>query len=80
MDRVVVFIDYQRVHGWARRQFLPYGADAAQCHILPLKLGELLASRRKRPSELDEVRVYRGRPNAARQSGGAPCQRPADAD
>jgi uncharacterized LabA/DUF88 family protein len=71
MDRVVVFIDYQNVHGWARRQFLPYGADAAQGHIFPLKVGELLTSRRKRPSELIEVRVYRGRPNPERQSGAA---------
>ena len=54
MDRVVVFIDYQNVHGWARRQFLPYGADAAHGHIFPLKVGELLAARRKRPSELSE--------------------------
>ncbi|MCV2489032.1 hypothetical protein OF117_06625 [Geodermatophilus sp. YIM 151500] len=25
-DRVVVFIDYQNVHGWARRLFLPVNA------------------------------------------------------
>ena len=29
VDRVVVFMDYQNVHGWARRQFLPFGADPA---------------------------------------------------
>lgn len=71
MDRVLVFIDYQNVHGWARRQFLPYGAEPAQGHVFPLKVGELLVSRRKRPSELSEVRVYRGRPNPERQSGAA---------
>ena len=27
VDRVVVFMDYQNVHGWARRQFLPFGAS-----------------------------------------------------
>lgn len=71
MDRVVVFMDYQNVHGWARRQFLPYGADPAEGHVSPLKVGELLVGRRRRPSELQEVRVYRGRPNPERQSGAA---------
>lgn len=50
--RVAVFTDYQNVHGWARRQFLPFGADPSDGHVLPLKVGELLASRRQRESEL----------------------------
>lgn len=71
MDRVVVFVDYQNVHGWARRQFLPYGADRSDGHIHPRQLGELICSRRRNPSTLTEVRVYRGRPNPARQPGAA---------
>lgn len=59
VDRVVVFMDYQNVHGWARRQFLPFGADPSDGHVLPLKIGELLSKRRRRESELMEVRVYR---------------------
>lgn len=71
MDRVAVFVDYQNVHGWARRQFLPYGAHRSEGHVFPRQLGELLVRRRVSPSELSEVRVYRGRPNPARQSGAA---------
>lgn len=71
MDRVVVFMDYQNVHGWARRQFLPFGADPSDGHVFPLKIGELLTGRRRRESELMEVRVYRGRPNPERQPGAA---------
>lgn len=62
-DRVVVFMDYQNVHGWARRQFLPFGTEPADGHVFRLKIGELLTQRRRRESELMEVRVYRGRPN-----------------
>lgn len=71
VDRVVVFMDYQNVHGWARRQFLPFGADPSEGHVFPLKIGGLLAERRRRESELMEVRVYRGRPNPERQPGAA---------
>ncbi|MDR0784036.1 MAG: NYN domain-containing protein [Propionibacteriaceae bacterium] len=70
-DRVVVFLDYQNVHGWARRQFLNFDADLSDGHVFPLKVGELLTSRRKRDSDLLEVRVYRGRPNPERQPGAA---------
>lgn len=70
-DRVIIFVDYQNVHGWARRQFLPYGADPAAGHIRPLALGELLTQRRKRPSELAQVRIYRGRPSPDHQARSA---------
>lgn len=66
-DRVVVFMDYQNIHGWARRSFCDFGADVSDGHISPLKIGEMLTARRPRPSELKEVRVYRGRPNPERQ-------------
>ncbi|MGB8383051.1 MAG: NYN domain-containing protein [Dermatophilaceae bacterium] len=71
VDRVVVFLDYQNVHGWVRRRFLPFGADPGEGHVFPLKVGELLTARRRRESELMEVRVYRGRPNPERQPGAA---------
>lgn len=71
VDRVVVFMDYQNVHGWARRLFLPFGSEASDGQVFPLKIGELLATRRRRESELMEVRVYRGRPNPERQPGAA---------
>lgn len=70
-DRVIVFIDYQNAHGWARRQFHPSAADPAVGHVDPLRLGRLLVARRKRPSRLEGVRVYRGRPNPDRQARSA---------
>jgi hypothetical protein len=48
VERVVVFMDYQNIHGWARRQFLPFGADPGDGHIFLLKVGELLTQRRRR--------------------------------
>lgn len=71
-DRVTVLIDYQNVHGWARRQFHDYGSDPATCgHIDPVRLGQLIVQRRSRPSVLQQVRVYRGRPNPERQATSA---------
>jgi len=70
-DRVLVFVDYQNVHGWARRAFHPVNADPAAGHVDPLRLGQLLVARRRRDSELSGVRVYRGRPNPDRQARSA---------
>ena len=70
-DRVVVFIDYQNVHGWARRRFLGDNSDPADGHISPIKVGEMLVARRRRLSQLADVRVYRGRPNPEHQPGAA---------
>lgn len=70
-NRVVVFMDYQNVHGWALRQFFPVNAGPAQGHVDPLRLAQLLVKRRKHPSELVGVRVYRGRPAPVHQPGSA---------
>jgi uncharacterized LabA/DUF88 family protein len=66
-DRVVIFIDYQNLHGWARRLFLPVNAHPADGHVDPLRLAQLLVRRRRRPSALEGVRVYRGRPSPDHQ-------------
>jgi uncharacterized LabA/DUF88 family protein len=70
-DRVVVFIDYQNLHGWARRQFQPVNAPAAAGHVDPLRLARLLVGRRRRPSVLHGVRIYRGRPAPVHQQQAA---------
>ncbi|MHC1559890.1 NYN domain-containing protein [Actinomycetospora sp. C-140] len=70
-DRVVVFMDYQNMHGWARRQFQPVNAHPAAGHVDPLRLARLLVGRRKRPSSLSGVRVYRGRPLPVHQAKAA---------
>ena len=67
----MVFIDYQNAHGWARRQFQPVNAHPAVGHVDPLQLARLLAGRRRRPSTLSGVRIYRGRPSPAHQSTAA---------
>ncbi len=67
LERVCVFVDYQNVFMMARRCFHkgPYGPTAGQ--IDPLELGQLIVSQRRRPSVLQQVRVYRGLPDATRQ-------------
>jgi hypothetical protein len=70
-QRVIVFMDYQNVHGWARRQFHPHGTDPAVGHVDPLRLAQLLVTRRRYPSALEQVRVYRGRPSPDHQATAA---------
>ena len=69
--RVVVFMDYQNLHGWARRQFQPINVDPAVGHVDPLRLAQLLVRRRHRPSVLHGVRIYRGRPAPVHQPAAA---------
>ncbi|WP_088283638.1 NYN domain-containing protein [Kineosporia sp. A_224] len=70
-DRVTLFIDYQNVHGWARRCFYPLIRDPAVGHVDPLRLGQYIVERRRRPSQLEQVRIYRGRPNPDKQATAA---------
>lgn len=70
-QRVAVFFDYQNVHGWARRNFLPYGAEPSDGHIDPLATAQLLVRRRKFAGTLERAHVYRGRPNPSKQEGAA---------
>lgn len=67
-ERVIVFVDYQNVFGTARQCFhhaTEVGPTSGQ--IDPVKLGQLIVSKRVRPSVLKQVRVYRGLPDATRQ-------------
>jgi NYN domain len=67
LESVVVFIDYQNVFMAARQCFHqgPYGPADGQ--IDPLRLGQLIVDRRRRPSTLKQVRVYRGLPDATKE-------------
>lgn len=66
-DRVIVFLDYQNVFAGARSSFhLPPHAPT-DGQIDPVALGNLLVSRRIRPSRLQQVRIYRGLPDASRE-------------
>lgn len=74
-DRVVVFIDYSNAQRGALSRFHAFGAPTSHGQLDPLALGQLLTSRRHRPSELIQVRVYRGRPCDLMQPGAAAANR-----
>ncbi|WP_157545415.1 hypothetical protein [Microtetraspora fusca] len=72
--RLVVFVDYQNLHGAALQSFWPQGTHPAVGHVDPLNLGQFLAARRTAngyPSTLTGVRVYRGRPSSTRMPAAA---------
>ena len=66
MHRVAVFLDYQNVLNGARACFHSRPHSSWDGQVDPLALGRLLVARRPWPSELAEVRVYRGLPDATR--------------
>jgi uncharacterized LabA/DUF88 family protein len=64
----VVFLDYQNVYRRARGAFHDEINDpAASGQINPLALAQLITSRGTVTRELKQVRIYRGRPDSARQ-------------
>lgn len=70
IDKVVVFVDYQNAHHGALRAFWPANTSPSLGHINPRGLGELLVTKRAAnglPSDLADVRVYRGQPDAELQ-------------
>ncbi len=67
-DRIVVFLDYQNVYRRARGAFHDEVNDpAVNGQINPLALAQLIASRGAVTRDLKQVRVYRGRPDSAKQ-------------
>ena len=70
-DRVIVFIDYENLRFSAIDCFHHFGASHTDGNVDPGILGDLLVGRRNRPSELTQVRVYRGRPSPVRQPSAA---------
>ena len=67
-DRTVVFLDYQNVYRRARAAFHDEVNDpAVRGQIDPLALAQLLTSRGTASRQLQQVRVYRGRPDSAKQ-------------
>lgn len=69
--RVVVFIDYMNVFNDARAAFCAWPFGPADGQFDPLRLGRLLASKRPLGSPgdriLQEVRLYRGRPDSRKE-------------
>jgi uncharacterized LabA/DUF88 family protein len=65
--RVIVFLDYQNVYNGAREAFDLRGHPSRYGQIDPLQLAGLVVARHPEESHLAGVRVYRGRPDSARQ-------------
>jgi uncharacterized LabA/DUF88 family protein len=65
--RVIVFLDYQNVYNGAREAFDLRADPSRYGQIDPLRLAELIVARHPEESHLDGVRLYRGRPDSAKQ-------------
>lgn len=70
-ELVDVFLDYENIRKLARTHFCPLTAGSHEGMVHPVRLAELLCSRRRRPSALRKVHVYRGRPNPQKQAAAA---------
>jgi uncharacterized LabA/DUF88 family protein len=69
--RVSVFIDYQNVHFSGHEVWCAYQAPPEDCIIDPLKLADLIVSRREEGGDLHEVHVHRGRPDPRKEQTNA---------
>lgn len=67
VERVAVFLDYQNVHLVGHGLFAQ-DSQLHRCVPDPVRVGDLIASKRRRPSVAANIRVYRGRPDPERQS------------
>ena len=65
--RAVVFLDYQNVYNGAREAFGLRGDPSRYGQIDPLQLAEAIVARHPEESHVAGVRVYRGRPDSAKQ-------------
>lgn len=76
-DRVTLFVDYQNAYHSARNRFYPEaGAPNVAGQISPVLLGEHIVMTDSFDRQLSGVRVYRGLPDATRDSrGNAACTR-----
>lgn len=66
-DRVAVFIDYQNIHLTAHGLFTAYGTPVHEALVHPVKVAERIIAKRRDGGVLEQVNVYRGRPNPAHQ-------------
>lgn len=67
---VVVFLDYQNVYSGARSCFHSWDASFTDGQIDPMALGEVIVSRGLGDRRLEEIRIYRGRPDSSREPTG----------
>lgn len=65
--KVTVFVDYQNAHQTAHEAYMPYGAEVHQSLLDPVLLAERVIARRAPGGVLQQVRVYRGRPDPRKE-------------
>ncbi len=62
VDRVAVFLDYENVHRTGHGQYAGVGQQRYETVVDPLAVAERIIAKRRRPSELTDIWVFRGRP------------------
>jgi hypothetical protein len=60
-ERVALFLDFQNVHLTGHGLF--DSGPLHRCVPDPVRIADLIASKRTRPSEAAAIRVYRGQPS-----------------
>lgn len=65
-ESVAVLLDFQNVHLTGHGLF-GGGCEPYRCVPDPIRVADLIASRRKRPSAATAIRVYRGQPHPQHQ-------------
>ena len=65
-ENVAVFLDFQNVHLVGHGLF-GHGREPYRCVPDPVRIADLIASRRGRPSAAAAIRVYRGQPHPHHQ-------------
>ncbi|MGH8835720.1 MAG: NYN domain-containing protein [Actinomycetes bacterium] len=77
-DRVIVFLDWQNVYMGARETFCTLAAPHWEGQVNPVQLAQHLTDDSPYDRTLNQVRIYRGRPDAAVDTKGyAACLRQA---
>jgi uncharacterized LabA/DUF88 family protein len=71
MQRVAVFFDYENVHRVGHGLYTNHGTEKHTTVVDPVKLAERIVDKRKFPSELTQIQVFRGRPVPAHQAKAA---------
>ncbi len=69
--KVTVFVDYQNAHLSGHENWCDHGEQAHHCLIHPLKLAEATVRKRAPGGVIEQVRVYRGRPDPRKDAMGA---------
>lgn len=71
VQKVAVFLDYENVHRVGHGLYTSYGAEKHSTVVDPVKIAERLVAKRRHPSELTQIKVYRGRPVPEHQAKAA---------